>query len=557
MAKSASGPTLLSHIQRNRLTPRSAEACRRTGVEPSELMPLPVSAFRETGMPPEVEKLKWAEYEALRMEAYETVQSERERVIEERSRGVGVLAGDGDAGTLSSGSLAARPSTATANEQRMLEKMQKRQQAEVEQMLMHEVRTARLNHEKAERAAATLSNAERAQRERTQRHKEQADARRAQEMSRRQEEVAQEKEARRRQRYEMEREARREAKEAEDERARQQEIVRRDAERSAKAAARKAQQEANNRQLQLEAELKARRDAEREEDRARRLEEKREADWLEKQQKASAAARRVTSALAAQAAKDAARRSLYLDRKVAEEARWARFKEEKKQRAIELREAGEARQRTIRAAQNSMEVAMEGRKLSILEKEREHAAAYKEAEAERQRQQALALTRKDMRVYSRQLKLARQQRKDEYRRELFGQKVKLESLRTDELLSRRQEMLKERKAMRASAVIARQQVTEKMDRMRKTSTFEVDEGMRNAVTDPELSELLVRCDAASKGTGKVDVQVMQRVLSDMEGEGKLKSLGRDEKKSPPRVLKRPASTGSFKTGQLLSLGPGR
>ena len=107
MAKSASGPTLLSHIQRNRLTPRSAEACRRTGVEPSELMPLPVSAFRETGMPPEVEKLKWAEYEALRMEAYETVQSERERVIEERSRGVGVLAGDGDAGTLSSGSLAA------------------------------------------------------------------------------------------------------------------------------------------------------------------------------------------------------------------------------------------------------------------------------------------------------------------------------------------------------------------------------------------------------------------------------------------------------------------
>ena len=71
---SASQPTLLpSALTRNRLTPRSAEACRRTGIEPAELLPVPQSAFQETGQPADVEKIRWERYEELRMDAYKAI----------------------------------------------------------------------------------------------------------------------------------------------------------------------------------------------------------------------------------------------------------------------------------------------------------------------------------------------------------------------------------------------------------------------------------------------------------------------------------------------------
>ena len=38
------------------LTPRSAEACRRTGVDPRELVPLPPEAFKERGQQEEVQQ---------------------------------------------------------------------------------------------------------------------------------------------------------------------------------------------------------------------------------------------------------------------------------------------------------------------------------------------------------------------------------------------------------------------------------------------------------------------------------------------------------------------
>ena len=75
---------LPTHVNRSRLTPRSAEACRRTGIEPSELLPLPREAFREPGQSTEVEKLRWERYEQIRVDAYQAVRAEREHILAEQ-----------------------------------------------------------------------------------------------------------------------------------------------------------------------------------------------------------------------------------------------------------------------------------------------------------------------------------------------------------------------------------------------------------------------------------------------------------------------------------------
>ena len=75
MSSAASAASAASQPQ---LTPRSSEACRRTGVDPRELVPLPPEAFRETGQPEELQQLKFQHYESGRLETYTLVQEERE-----------------------------------------------------------------------------------------------------------------------------------------------------------------------------------------------------------------------------------------------------------------------------------------------------------------------------------------------------------------------------------------------------------------------------------------------------------------------------------------------
>ena len=80
-------PKLSSSASLPTLTPRSSEACRRTGIEPSELLPLPLEAFREPGQRPEVEKKRMERYEQLRVEAERTenrlaADARRQRALE-------------------------------------------------------------------------------------------------------------------------------------------------------------------------------------------------------------------------------------------------------------------------------------------------------------------------------------------------------------------------------------------------------------------------------------------------------------------------------------------
>ena len=127
--------------------------------------------------------------------------------------------------------------------------------------------------------------------------------------------------------------------------------------------------------------------------------------------------------------------------------------------------------------------------------------------------------------YGLSAKQLRFQRRDEYKREATAAKIQLEAARTEELMQRKQQLMQQRRAMRANNTRARQTVVEKMEEMRKSSGFSVDEEMRANIENPELLELLERCDEANTGGGKVSVETMRAVVLEMQAEGKLNQLG--------------------------------
>ena len=53
------GITSAQSTSQPQLTPRSSEACRRTGVDPRELVPLPPEVFKEPGQSDELQQLKF------------------------------------------------------------------------------------------------------------------------------------------------------------------------------------------------------------------------------------------------------------------------------------------------------------------------------------------------------------------------------------------------------------------------------------------------------------------------------------------------------------------
>lgn len=548
----ASQPTLPTHVHGSRLTPRTAEACRRTGIEPGELMPLPQAAFREVGQSVELEKLKWERYEALRLEGYQALRAERECVVEEWDAGGAPSSATPAGGGLSSsasvgllrpvvvkGSGSPRPpalagsaSTAAIIEQRMLEKIKRRQQAEIEQMFMFEIRVAQVNDEKARRLKAIGEADERMARERERRAKDSAEARRVAEIEKRQAELHAEREARRRQRVEMERESQQREVEAEAERARQAAILRVERERVARTEARHAKQQQLLTRNQQEARAKAEEDAEREARRSRRLEEDKERKAAEAGRQRERNATRVANTLREQAAKVDALRGKYLERMEKEEERRQEFVAERQMAIEERRVAGSERASHIRLVQSQMEARVEERTYAILDKEREHTTSMREAEAEKQRAVTALQAEKDMKVYSRQLKLARSQRRDEYKREVTQQKISLEAQRTDALLAAKKRMLVQRRDLRANSALSRQAVADKIEHMRSSSSFDVDASMRENIANPELAELLERCDQAAGGGGKVPLDVMRDVLAEMQTEGKLATLSASGRARP-------------------------
>lgn len=519
-----SAPSLPTHVHRNRLTPRSAEACRRTGIEPSELLPLPQSAFQEAGQSALVAKLRWERYEELRLDAYQAVRAERERVIADGAV-TNVPSRETLAGSASSPTLADEASSTAADmERRVIEKIKKKQQAEIEQMLMFEISQAKAAQDKAAKVQLEAEKEERAKKERELRAKDAAEFRRRQELERKEAEAAAEKEARRRQQKEMQREARRREEEEEAERQRLAELERKEKERVAKQEARRQRQAELLEQQQAEAKKKQDEEHEKELQRMQRMEEKQLKTMEDNAAARAKQQQRIEATLSMQQERAAQQRAHYLKRMEEEEKRREAWNEQKQVEIEFKQQMGREKTLKIKQAQVQMEAVVEAKKDDVIRRESMHEHIKAEGDAARQKELAQASAEKEMRIYARQLKQTRHQRRDEYKRDLMASKIQLEAARTEDLLSRRNAMLVQRREMRSKNSRAREAVNERMEKMRSSSSFDIDEEIREHIHNPDLRELLDRCDERCGG-GKVPLDTLRAVLSEMQKEGKL--LGGD------------------------------
>ena len=528
---SASAPSLPTHVDRNRLTPRSAEACRRTGIEPAELLPLPQSAFREAGQSDEVSRLRWEKYEELRVDAYQAVRAERARILAEGGT-FGQAGASASVGRLVKGALAAGSgpiadegaSTAVEQERRIVEKIKKKQNAEIESILMFEIRSAQINKEKEDKVLAMQEADERQKRERETRAHEAAEVRRLNEIERKEAEEEAERAARRRQRQEMEREARRRAEEEEAERVRQMELDQKEKERLAKTEARRQRQQELLLVQQEEARLRQESANEKEVQRMARIERERFNKLEENERARKKQAERIAYTQRMQAQRVESQRALYVQKMADEEVRREEWEAEQQRRIEQRKQLGLEKQQAIKQAQAQMELVVEEKKYAVLEAELAHESIKAEAEQKRQQELARLAAEKEMKMYTRQLKQLRSQRRDEYKRETTAAKIQLEAARTDAMVAAKAQLMAQRKAMRASNTLARQKVGERMEAMRKSSGLSVDAEMREKISNPELLEMLERCDEAGAGDGKIDVNVMRKVVLEMQAEGKLSQL---------------------------------
>lgn len=106
---------------------------------------------------------------------------------------------------------------------------------------------------------------------------------------------------------------------------------------------------------------------------------------------------------------------------------------------------------------------------------------------------------------------------------MTSEKIARENERAEELNAQKRTLLVQRRMMRSESSIARQKVTSKIEKMKSSSSFDVDESVRRYIQNPELNELLERCLEIRKDYGgdpsTVSMETMRTVLGQMEEEG--------------------------------------
>jgi hypothetical protein len=493
------------HTSQPQLTPRSAEACRRTGVDPRELVPLPPEAFREPNQSEELQQLKFHHYENARIETYTTVQEEREQIIREGRLGSSSSApatGQSTAEAQLAAQASAAESTALLKEQRIVEKIQKKQQADIENMLMFELKAAQITEEKAEKVRRDAQRAADLLRAKEAKSKAWVEDRRKWDEEKRRQDELLEKGARRRAQFEMQRETK---KRHEDElkiKEAQHKAAAGERERQAKQEMRKQRQREVMAQRERDAEAKAKEDARKEARRVEKLEEQKGARMARNAAEREKANQRVAKSVQQNAQNLEEAREFYEHRMELEDQRRMLFTEQRDLDLERRKRAGRERSDHIRGVQVQMEHALEQRTRGILNRNTGHDERMRQVLDQRHQGLLRSQTEHDMRVYQRHVKLERQRRRDEYFREMVSEKIRMQTQKADDLKSSRQTLLQQRRAARNKSVNTRQGIIDKIDHMRQSNSFHLPHDMRASIDNPELLELMERCDEEQRVTGE-------------------------------------------------------
>ncbi|GMI36071.1 hypothetical protein TeGR_g10542 [Tetraparma gracilis] len=174
------------------LTPRSAEACLKHGVNPEVLRIRDLDSFWEVGIEPEIQRLRQETYSKRRLEMMKIVRKERKKLVNQEQ-----AANDAGGGSsLTPAQILAQQqkqnSTLVEIEERRLAKMRRRQEKELEQMLQFEVKMNDIQEEMKRKTEKEKRAEEKRIRDKEKRLRAMAEERRIRELRRKAAEDAEE-----------------------------------------------------------------------------------------------------------------------------------------------------------------------------------------------------------------------------------------------------------------------------------------------------------------------------------------------------------------------------
>ena len=125
-------------------SPRSVEACHSLGFAPEELHKKKLSYFKQSGGSAKLAERRMIRYEEKRLEAVTAVKAQRDLMIKKTKR---LLEKRASESTLVRSSFSPKKKSTSSQlerERAQLERIRRRQQQELEQMMAHELRNAQL-----------------------------------------------------------------------------------------------------------------------------------------------------------------------------------------------------------------------------------------------------------------------------------------------------------------------------------------------------------------------------------------------------------------------------
>lgn len=401
------------------LTPRSAEVCLKLGTNPEILKIRDIDSFWEGGVDPTVQRMRHEAYVQRRYELIKQCRLERKKLINNQMESEAYFTNDAE-DTMTPEMILEKQreqsSTLIALEMKRIEKMQKRQEKELEQMISYEVTRAQIQAEMDAKLENAKKKEEMRRKQEQKRMKLIAEERRLKEMQKAAMQEAEEQNRRNLAKEMHEREvafAEQKAREAQEEkkRRRQEEL-----ERAAKHEAHKKQVQSffEEEQMRIRKRLESMQDADK----------KKQAAILKKQQalaeelrlKREAVEKRIERNMRMAEEVEEKRKSDFFEKQAAFEAvREAHLKKQEEERALHAQEVmlQEQRRRMILLETQREE---EKKKEFMLQKFEEEEMHLEEVEARRLREQELLKEKKKIRTSMKLENVDRVYRANEYKR---------------------------------------------------------------------------------------------------------------------------------------------
>lgn len=486
------------------LTPRSAEVCLKFGVNPEVLKVRDIDSFWESGIDPSVQRLRHEAYSQRRYDLIKQCRAERKRLMNaevNNSQTANLVSTSVSPELVMKQQQDAVTATAIETEKMRLEKLRRRQEKEIEQMLQFEVNRMKSQKEIEKRLEVAKQQEAIRQKQQEKRIKLVAEERRLKELQRVALAEAEEAHARELAKQINEREkhiAQEQARKLEEQRTRLREE---EEEKKRKYEEHKLQvqkffaeqQSALNERLELM--------TLREKAKEKELQEKQEQKRLELAERRKEIEERIERNIQAAELMEKRRKEEYLNRQVEFEENRLRQQErletERKLRAEELK-LQEQRRRIIVIQQKQAEEKKKEELLELFEEKEEHV---KEVQEMRAKEIEVMRERQNLRMQMKAENVNRVKRVNDYSAMKIMKKIETQEQRTDRLLKEKQQLVEQRKRASAEARLQKEKMIKAMELLRADAS-EADKVIKKVLTGKASLNDLVGGGSKTAGATK-------------------------------------------------------